>query len=255
MTTKHIAVLGAGISGTIAARTLRDRGFDVTLFDKSRGLGGRMATRRGDPGISFDHGAQYFTARDPHFQRYVQSWIEQGIVAEWTGAIAEIDASEPTPPQARAKIDQPQRFVAVPGMTAIARHLAADLPLQLDTRIARATCDGGACVGGKAKSCSDDNPCTTDSCNVVGGACAHTATDAACNDGNACTSNDACGGGACAGKPVNCDDGNGCTADSCDAKTGCGHAANTEPCDADGSLCTSGDTCAAGSCKAGPPLG
>ena len=144
MTTKHIAVLGAGISGTIAARTLRDRGFDVTLFDKSRGLGGRMATRRGDPGISFDHGAQYFTARDPHFQRYVQSWIEQGIVAEWTGAIAEIDASEPTPPQARAKIDQPQRFVAVPGMTAIARHLAADLPLQLDTRIARATCDGGA---------------------------------------------------------------------------------------------------------------
>ena len=63
-----------------------------------------MATRRGDPGISFDHGAQYFTARDPHFQRCVQSWIEQGIVAVWTGAIAEIDASEPTPPQARAKL-------------------------------------------------------------------------------------------------------------------------------------------------------
>ncbi|MFM2097149.1 MAG: hypothetical protein RIS70_4273 [Planctomycetota bacterium] len=103
-----------------------------------------MATRRGDPGISFDHGAQYFTARDPHFQRCVQAWIEQGIVAEWTGAIAEIDAGEAAPPQVRAKLDQPQRFVAIPGMTAIARHLAADLPLQLDTRIARASLDGGS---------------------------------------------------------------------------------------------------------------
>ena len=61
-----VAIVGAGIAGLVAARTLRDHGLDVRIFEKSRGVGGRMATRRTDDG-SFDHGAQYFTARDGRF--------------------------------------------------------------------------------------------------------------------------------------------------------------------------------------------
>ena len=77
-----VAVVGAGRSGLICARTLQDHGFDVTVFEKSKEPGGRMATRLVDPGLSFDHGAQYFTARDPHFTRHVEAWIARGIVAE-----------------------------------------------------------------------------------------------------------------------------------------------------------------------------
>jgi predicted NAD/FAD-dependent oxidoreductase len=125
-------VIGAGISGLIGARTLHDLGFEVTVFEKSRGPGGRTATRRANLGLRFDHNAQYFTARDPHFVRRVEAWIEQGIVAEWTGQIVTIEGA-----MVRPKTEQPQRYVGVPGMTAIARHLAAHLHVGLETRIVR----------------------------------------------------------------------------------------------------------------------
>jgi renalase len=128
----RVAMIGAGISGLIGARTLVDLGFEVTVFEKSRGLGGRTATRRADPALSFDHGAQYFTARDPHFVQQVETWIEQGIVAEWTGRIVAIEDAI-----VRPKTEQPPRYVGVPGMTAIAQHLAADLPTRRDTRVVR----------------------------------------------------------------------------------------------------------------------
>ncbi|MDZ4687106.1 MAG: FAD-dependent oxidoreductase [Planctomycetaceae bacterium] len=128
----RVAVIGAGISGLIGARTLVDLGFEVTVFEKSRGLGGRTATRRADPALSFDHGAQYFTARDPHFVQQVETWIARGIVAEWTGRIVTIEGAMAWP-----KIEQPRRYVGVPGMTAIAQHLAAALHICRDTRIVR----------------------------------------------------------------------------------------------------------------------
>jgi renalase len=61
-----VAVIGAGMSGVVCARTLAQAGYSVTLFDKSRGVGGRMSTRH-SPFGDFDHGAQYFTVRDPRF--------------------------------------------------------------------------------------------------------------------------------------------------------------------------------------------
>lgn len=128
----RVAVIGAGISGLMTARTLRDLGFDVTVFEKSRGLGGRTATRRVDPGLSFDHGAQYFTVRDPHFVRHVEAWVEQKIAAEWTGRIVTIDGTN-----VRLKTDQTHRYVGVPGMKAIAHHLGAGLGVRLESRIVR----------------------------------------------------------------------------------------------------------------------
>jgi len=127
-----VAVIGAGISGLSSARALHDLGFDVSVFEKSRGAGGRTATRRADPGLSFDHGAQYFTARDPSFVRRIEAWIEQGIVAEWTGRIVTIEGTI-----VRPKTDQPHRYVGVPSMTAIARHLAAGLRVSLEKKIVR----------------------------------------------------------------------------------------------------------------------
>ena len=130
MPVPKVAVVGAGLAGLICARTLKDHGFDVTVFEKSEGLGGRAATRRVIPGLSFDHGAQYFTARNPHFVRHVESWKDLGIVAEWAGQIVSITGAD-----IRPKTDQPARYVGVPGMSAIARHLAADVPTRVATKI------------------------------------------------------------------------------------------------------------------------
>ena len=65
---KKIAVIGAGIAGITCARTLVQAGHEVTVFEKSRGVGGRMATRSTAFG-TFDHGTQYFTVRDPRFEQ------------------------------------------------------------------------------------------------------------------------------------------------------------------------------------------
>ena len=61
---KHVAIIGAGMAGITAARTLLQAGLRVSVFEKSQGAGGRMATRETAYG-GFDHGVQYFTVRDP----------------------------------------------------------------------------------------------------------------------------------------------------------------------------------------------
>src|SRR5690606_40285748 len=77
-----IAIIGTGIAGLSAAQALHGAGQHIELFDKSRGSGGRMASKRSDAG-SLDLGAQYFTARDRRFVEVVQQWQARGWVAEW----------------------------------------------------------------------------------------------------------------------------------------------------------------------------
>jgi renalase len=84
-----IAIIGAGMAGLACADALAAKGQSVRLFDKGRGPGGRMSTRRvmTDAGeASFDHGAQYFTARDAGFAALVSQWEAEGIVARWPAA-------------------------------------------------------------------------------------------------------------------------------------------------------------------------
>ena len=124
-----VAVIGAGISGLTAARTLADHGFDVTLFDKGRGVGGRMSTRRTNTGFSFDHGAQYFATKDERFRRYVDAWNEIGVVDRWAGRIVELT-------NGKIRERRPSdRFVGIPGMNAVCRHLARGLTVRCGTPI------------------------------------------------------------------------------------------------------------------------
>ena len=110
-------------------------------------------------------------------------------------------------------------------------------------------CADAGCAGSVVK-CDDKNGCTTDSC-VPDVGCVYSNTTAACDDGNACSTADTCKSGQCQGGAApNCDDKNPCTSDSCDSAKGCLNANNTQPCD-DGTLCTQGDVCTVGVCKAG----
>jgi photolyase PhrII len=125
-----VAVVGAGMAGLTAARILEDQGHEVTLLEKARGPGGRMSTRReGD--LCFDHGAQYFTVRDPRFLRHVVAWRERGLVAEWTGRV--LERGEET------------RFVGVPGMSAVCSDIARGLAdCHFGWRLATARFENGA---------------------------------------------------------------------------------------------------------------
>ncbi|MEP7316025.1 MAG: FAD-dependent oxidoreductase [Sphingomicrobium sp.] len=105
----RFAIIGAGMAGLACADALNNVGHSVALFDKGRCSGGRMSTRRlptalGD--VAIDHGAQYFTARDPAFQQLVASWRDQEIAVPWPLA-------------------GPDAWIGVPGMNAIVKHMAA----------------------------------------------------------------------------------------------------------------------------------
>jgi len=128
---RRVAVIGAGMAGAAAAHSLAAHGWDVVAFDKGRGPGGRMSTRRDGP-QRYDHGAQYFTARDRDFRRYVASWVQAGHVAEWRGAIGTLERGVVTP-----KPDGPARYVGVPGMNAVVRHLCDGLDVRFGQRVTR----------------------------------------------------------------------------------------------------------------------
>lgn len=119
-------IIGAGIAGLTAAHTLHTRGWSVVVLDKGRGVGGRMATRRIDDGV-FDHGAQFFTARDPRFQKWVESWLAEGVIAEWSHGFA--NASGET------QNDGHPRYRGANGMTAVAKHLANGLDVRLERKV------------------------------------------------------------------------------------------------------------------------
>ena len=136
--TTSAAVVGAGIAGLSCARALSEYGLEVTVYDKARGLGGRASTRRVEPDFAFDHGAQYFTARNAYFVQLVETLRAHGCVAEWGGRIVKLENGEATDTS-----PQP-RFVGVPGMSAVAAHLAADLNICRELRIDRIVRESGA---------------------------------------------------------------------------------------------------------------
>src|SRR5690606_36489750 len=124
-----IAIIGTGLAGLSAAQALHAAGLQVELFDKSRGSGGRMASKRSDAG-SLDLGAQYFTARDRRFVEVVQQWQARGWVAEWDPQLYHSNQNglQPSP-------DEQIRWVGTPRMSAITRALLGGLPVNFSCRI------------------------------------------------------------------------------------------------------------------------
>eukprot|EP00897_Mesotaenium_endlicherianum_P010330 jgi/Mesen1/9325/ME000061S08765 len=123
-----VAVIGAGIAGLVCATTLVERGAQVAVFDMGRGPGGRMSTRRerreeGSADLVFDHGAQYFTVKDPLVQSLVDKWQLAEAVDQWRGRFGTLDAS--TGSFAAEEEEGKRRYVGKPGMNAICQSLAA----------------------------------------------------------------------------------------------------------------------------------
>lgn len=118
-------VVGAGIAGLLLARRLQDAGCDVLVLEKSRGFGGRMATKRVGPAV-FDQGAQYFTAKDPEFAALADGWCERGWAERWTAG-------------------GHRRYVGRPSMTAIPKGLAEGLRVLRQHKVAAARRHDSGC--------------------------------------------------------------------------------------------------------------
>ncbi len=126
----RVALIGAGIAGLALARAIGEHA-EVTVFEKSRGTGGRMSTRRQDP-WHFDHGTQFFTARSPRFRSFLESHLEAGTVAEWQGRVVWLEATQET----RERPWLEPHYVPVPGMNALAKALTAGIKVQSGVEVA-----------------------------------------------------------------------------------------------------------------------
>ena len=116
--TTDVLVIGAGMAGLIAAAELQRAGHRVLVLDKGRGVGGRLASRRID-GATFDHGAQFITARDPRFAALLEQCRQTGAAEEWCLGFA-------------GGADGHARWRGKPAMSAVAKHLALGLDLHLE---------------------------------------------------------------------------------------------------------------------------
>ncbi len=127
-----IAIIGAGLSGLVTANALAPD-HSVVVFDKSRGSGGRMATRYADP-YEFDHGAQFFTARTDAFAAVCRQWSDDGVIAVWDAEFRDFRGPEIVA-ERRWDSDFPH-YVGTPRMNTIGKWLARSLDVRLNTEIA-----------------------------------------------------------------------------------------------------------------------
>lgn len=127
----NIAIIGAGISGLSAAYFLKDHA-NITLFEKARGVSGRMSTHRAEP-YFFDHGAQYFTVRTKPFKNFIQPLLDQGIIQRWNARYVKFNGNQII--ESKNWVDDEPRYVGVPGMNNFGKYLSEDLKIYINTKI------------------------------------------------------------------------------------------------------------------------
>ncbi|QHE53983.1 NAD(P)/FAD-dependent oxidoreductase [Pontibacillus sp. HMF3514] len=116
MQDRDVTIIGAGITGIMAANTLRKEGIkDIHVIEKSKSVGGRLATRRIENGKA-DHGAQFFTVRTSTLQEYADAWVEKGWVKHWFG--------DPYP-----------RYTSVDGMNHLVKRLSENIQVTLQAKV------------------------------------------------------------------------------------------------------------------------
>lgn len=131
-TSVDVAVIGAGIAGIVCAQQLQQMGYRVVVIEKSRGLGGRIATRR-LYGTCADHGLRYLEPQSDRVVSLIQTLRQQGMLHLWTDTVYELGLDHQL--HLPSTQDHPPRYVASAGMTAIAKFLATDLTIWRQQRV------------------------------------------------------------------------------------------------------------------------
>ena len=137
-----VAIIGAGLAGLTCAQQLHQAGYSVVVVDKSRGVGGRMATRRLHD-TRADHGVRYLEPQGKLLQPLIEILVQRGILQAWTDTIYELKptklesgvTSHSHPSPLTPHPSQLTRYVAPAGMTAVAKFLATNLEIWLNRRV------------------------------------------------------------------------------------------------------------------------
>lgn len=130
MKKQKIAIIGTGMSGLTVANFLKSH-YDMTLFEKARGVGGRLATRYHE-NFCWDFGAQFFMIKDPQFKSFLNPLIKSGELKAWQAKFAEFDGKINYTKQ--WNITYPH-WVASPKMNVLAKALAQNLKVHLNKKI------------------------------------------------------------------------------------------------------------------------
>ncbi|MEE2789249.1 MAG: FAD-dependent oxidoreductase [Myxococcota bacterium] len=131
-----VAIIGAGIAGSTCGRFIQRTGNETVLFDKARGAGGRLSTRRRD-GVTYDFGAPVLSAQSSAFTRALATWIKAGAAQQWPGRFGYLRDG-----QLIEEHDAPARFVGTPGMNAIVKQLQVGLDVRYGQRVDELIEDG-----------------------------------------------------------------------------------------------------------------
>ena len=122
-----IAVIGAGIAGLSCAKKLIELGYQVKVFEKSKGLSGRCSTRKLED-TRFDHGAQFFTAKSDSFKQFLQLGLSKNEVAQWQ-------------PKMYSEQQSSSWYVGVPGMSSLGNLFDINSSVQLHSEVKQLTFD------------------------------------------------------------------------------------------------------------------
>lgn len=128
-----IAIIGAGFSGLTLAHFLKEHG-DITLFEKSRGVSGRLSTRRALP-YAFDHGAPYFCATTKLFTSFLEPFIKVGVIQRWKPKI--ICFSRSSKIKKYNQDNSPDFFLGTPAMNQLCKLMASTHTIKLNTPITK----------------------------------------------------------------------------------------------------------------------
>ncbi len=139
-----IGIIGAGLSGLVAGRVLTAAGHDVIVFEKSRGYGGRMATRRVDreTAVRIDHGTPYMTGTDDAFRSFLAELEQQDLITHWTDRLSCYTDGQILP-ELPGRDPQPM-YAAPGGMNSIGKYLGRRLDVYFEEKVGGITHIGGS---------------------------------------------------------------------------------------------------------------
>ncbi|MDG1702653.1 MAG: NAD(P)-binding protein [Pseudomonadales bacterium] len=143
MTKPSVAIIGAGLTGLTAAHRLIQAGIECTIFDKSRGVGGRMATRRAEyqgATLRFDHGTSYLTHAQASGIADVMTPASTAGPNQDQSLRHLCEAAELTP-WSLSSFGQTANLMSASGINAVGKALAVSLDINLDASIVRADRD------------------------------------------------------------------------------------------------------------------